>query len=132
MIDLEGIGLTLDDLDLAFDDFDDDLRPLPLDRPRHRRKGWWTPTALEDFHLGLPDFHDNAHRARHMVTLMSRAITPDDDAPVHPYEGRLVSLNELLDAMDKPTLREAGSYNSMGLAILDASILVQPQSGQEW
>lgn len=106
MIDLDRIGLTLDDLDLAFDDFDDDLPPLPLDRPRYRPKGWWTPTPLEKFHLDLPDFNDNADRARHMVTLMSRAITTDDDTAVHPYQGRLVSLNELLDAMDEPTLRD--------------------------
>lgn len=101
MIDLEGIGLALDDLDLDYND----LPPLPLDCPRYRSKGWWTPTPLEDFHLDLPDFHDNAERARHMVTLMARAITPDDDAPVHPYDGRLVSLNELLDELDEPTLR---------------------------
>ena len=110
MIDFEGIGLTLDDLDLdldlAFDDFDDDLPPLPLDRPRYRPKGWWTPTALEDFHLDLPDFHDNAHRARHMVTLMSRVITPDDNAPIHHYQGKLASLNELLNVMDDSTLRQ--------------------------
>ncbi len=100
--DLEGIGLMLGDLNLDYDD----LSPLPLDRPRYLPKGWWTPTALEDFHLGLSDFHDNAERARHMVTLMARAITPDDDAPVHPYQGGLVSLNELLDMMDDPTLRD--------------------------
>jgi hypothetical protein len=101
--DFEGIGLTLDDLD--FDGFDDDLAPLPLDRPRYRPKGWWTPTPCEDFHLDLPDFRDGAERARHMVTQMARAVTTDDDAPVHRYAGRLVSLNELLDAMETPTIR---------------------------
>ncbi|RDE06796.1 hypothetical protein [Sphingomonas aracearum] len=99
--DLEGIGLTLDDLDLA----DDDLPPLPLDRPRYQPKGWWTPTPLEDFHLDLPDFADGAERTRYMVTQMARAVTADDDAPVHPYAGRLVSLNELLDALEAPTIR---------------------------
>lgn len=102
--DLEGIGLTLDDLD--FDGFDHDLPPLHLDRPRYRPKGWWTPTPCEDFHLDLPDFRDGAERARHMVTQMARAVTTDDNAPVHPYQGRLVSLNELLDEMDDPTLRD--------------------------
>lgn len=101
--DLEGIGLTLDDLDL---ETDFDLPPLPLDRPRYRPKGWWSPTPLEDFHLDLPDFASGSERARHMVALMARGITPDDDAPVHPYQGRLVSLNELLAIMDDPTLRD--------------------------
>lgn len=93
--DLDGIGITLDDLDLDYD-----LPPLPLDRPRYRPKGWWTTTEGEAFHLDLPDFDDGAQRARFMVDQMARAVSDDPDAVVLPYAGRMVSRNELLSLMD--------------------------------
>lgn len=92
--DLEGIGFTLDDLDLC--GLVDDLAPLPLDRPRYRPKGWWTTTEAEAHFLDLPDFEDGAQRTRFMIAQMARASGADDDEPVIPYMGRMVSLNELL------------------------------------
>lgn len=109
MIDLEGIGLTLDDLDL---NYDDDLPPLSLDRPRYQPKGWWTLTVLEDFHLGLPSFQSGSERAHYMVARMGRAAlanlngaTADD--PVFEFGGSAASLNDLLARIYRDAVNDA-------------------------
>ncbi len=104
-LDLTGIGLTLDDLDLDQIDFTDDLPPLPLDRPRYRPKGWWTTTEAETHFLDYPDFDSGAQRARFVVERMARTALEnmpgaDDDTPLFPYGDRLVSLNELMWSLD--------------------------------
>lgn len=97
---LDGVGFTLDDLDI-----DDDLPALPLDRPRYRSGAWWATSEAEAHHLDLPDFETGADRARYMVDQMGRgalAMVPGstaDDA-LFPLDGVLVSLNELLATMD--------------------------------
>lgn len=60
-LDFDGIGLSLDDLDL---DRYDDFSTLPLDRPRYQPKGWWSTTDAEEHFLDLPPFQDAGQRAK--------------------------------------------------------------------
>ena len=91
--DLEGIGLTVDDLDLG------PIDPLPAIRPRWSRQWWHDGT---DDHPGFDTLED---RARHDIERYARPVldrlgVSDDDA-VFPYRGEMVSLNDLL-AMFQP------------------------------
>lgn len=99
-LDLGGIGLTLDDLDL-------DIADLPsLDRQTRHRSEWWETTEDESHFLDLPTFDSAAHRARYMVERMARQALVSapcgvtDDDPILPYQDRFVSLHELLADMD--------------------------------
>lgn len=109
--DLEGVGLTFDDLDIR----DDDGSILPLDRPRHRPADWWTTTEAEDHFLDLPDFQSGAQRTRYHIKRMARAAMSaltgaTDDDPLFPYEDKLVSLNELLAMIDDNAIARLNDY----------------------
>jgi hypothetical protein len=72
--DLEGIGLTAEDLDIDYDD--SDLPPLPLDRPRWRSTEHWETSEAEHHHLDIPFFDSHAQRTGWFVRQMAqRALT---------------------------------------------------------
>jgi hypothetical protein len=102
--DLDGVGLTVDDIDFDID-LPADLSPSSHDRTRWQPKGWWTTTDAESQFLDYPDFESGAQRARFIVERMARtalANTPgaDDDTPLFPYGDRLVTLNQLMWSLD--------------------------------
>ncbi|EIZ78258.1 hypothetical protein WSK_3140 [Novosphingobium sp. Rr 2-17] len=114
-IDLDGVGLTFDDLDLDIDITDDDCSVLPLDRPRHRPADWWTTTEAEDHFLDLPDFQCAVQRTRYFVEKMARAALSGlagatDDDPLFTLHGKPVSLNELLASIDDNAMARLNDY----------------------
>lgn len=97
----------------GFEDFEIDTEPdapdflladLPTGRSTYRPTGWWTTTANEAEHLDYPSFESATDRARFTITAMActtlaRTGGTADDA-VFPVDGKLSSLNEMLDEID--------------------------------
>jgi hypothetical protein len=86
----------------------DDLPIAPS--PSWRKPEWWHTSAAEQHFYDFPEFPTLDDRAAHIVTAMARRTidaTPgaDDDTPLFPYCGEIVSLNDLLLALD-PILSE--------------------------
>lgn len=95
-----------------FEDFEIDaeadadflLADLPMPRAGYRPEGWWTTTANEAEYLDYPSFESATDRARFTITAMARTTlartggTADD--AVFPVDGKLSSLNQMLDEID--------------------------------